>query len=268
MKDKYYDKSGRKSGSPEPNSCILLAKPCLSKKTFKIKFTQDHCGEGGLVLIFVHSCRPDASLHMYLSVGRPLWWDSVQGTQGHLQQQIEKAREGKPLCSTSYFHTQISLLSLLCTLCRSIMWVMRIVGKNPHNCFRSHQTRGPCKLVSVEGYSLLLFKTGRWILSFSGVDTHIRDCACNTSVQIHLFKDPLYEYIDPHNELCCEALLMKDVASRHTLCTHKAHVSNVLLQMHFEWIITHLENWETLRLPSQVSNQQPLEETVITILKS
>lgn len=82
---------GRKSGSLEPKSCILLAKLCLlSKKTFKTKFTQDHCGEGGLVLSFVHSCRPEASLHMYLSVGRPLRWNSVQGVQGHLQQSIKR----------------------------------------------------------------------------------------------------------------------------------------------------------------------------------
>jgi len=98
---------GRKSGSLEPKSCILLAKPCLlSKKTFKTKFTQDHCGEGGLVLTFVHSCRPDASLHMYLSVGRPLWWNSVQGMHSHLQRRIQKTREEKPICSTSYFHTR------------------------------------------------------------------------------------------------------------------------------------------------------------------
>lgn len=68
----------------------------------------------------------------------------------------------------------------------------------------------------------------------------------------------VYEYIDPNEELCCEALRMKDVASS-TRCAHKAHSCNVLLQMlHFEWIITHLENGETLSLPSQVRHQQPL----------
>lgn len=38
------------------------------------------------------------------------------------------------------------------------------------------------------------------------------------------------------------ALITKDVASRHALCAHKAQICNVLLQMHFEWIITNLEN--------------------------
>lgn len=62
----------------------LLSLDFLVKK-FVRQLTQDHCGEGGLVLVFVHSCRPEASLHMYLSVGRPLWWwNSAQGMQGHL----------------------------------------------------------------------------------------------------------------------------------------------------------------------------------------
>lgn len=30
----------------------------------KTAHTHVHCGEGGLVLVFVHSCSPDASLHM------------------------------------------------------------------------------------------------------------------------------------------------------------------------------------------------------------
>lgn len=44
----------------------------LKRIHLKTKFTQDHCGDGGFVLTFVHSCKPDASLHIYRSVGRPL----------------------------------------------------------------------------------------------------------------------------------------------------------------------------------------------------
>lgn len=38
------------------------------------ELTQVHCRDGGFVPALVHSCSPEASLHMYRSVGRPLWW--------------------------------------------------------------------------------------------------------------------------------------------------------------------------------------------------
>lgn len=84
-----------KSNSPDPKFHILLAKPYpLCEKTFKTEFTQDHCGEGGLVLALVHSCKPDASLHMYLSVGRPLQWNRARRMQG-IYNRIPKGREEK-----------------------------------------------------------------------------------------------------------------------------------------------------------------------------
>lgn len=77
--DKYYNKSRKKVWVTWGQVWLSLA--FLVKKILKAKFTQDHCGEGGLVLALVHSCRPDASLHMYLSVGRPLWWNSARNAR-------------------------------------------------------------------------------------------------------------------------------------------------------------------------------------------
>lgn len=47
------------------------------------ELTQVHCRDGGFVPALVHSCSPEASLHMYRSVGRPLrgrqaWWGHVK----------------------------------------------------------------------------------------------------------------------------------------------------------------------------------------------
>lgn len=56
------------------------------------ELTQLHCRDGGFVLALVRSCSPEASLHMYRSVGRPLcgqqaWW-------GHMKRRERPAPAG------------------------------------------------------------------------------------------------------------------------------------------------------------------------------